>query len=136
MMHHSINLALLLSLTHIATIFLCPISPRSQQPVSLTVLLAGLEVCSEIQETFSSSTILLLPSPQLSIRTKHLPKLSMATPPSCPGLHVEILVNGQLLQEYDDSDESSVPPNTITKYIEARSDVNFAVRVSFDKGFL
>ncbi|QRD02502.1 hypothetical protein JI435_054430 [Parastagonospora nodorum SN15] len=60
----------------------------------------------------------------------------MVTPPSCPGLHVEILVNGQPLQEYDDIDESSVPLNTITKYIEARSDVNFAVRARFDEGFL
>jgi hypothetical protein len=59
----------------------------------------------------------------------------MVIPPSCPGLNVEILVDGQPLQEYDDVDKNPVPPNTVTKYIEARSNVNFSIRAKFDAKF-
>lgn len=55
----------------------------------------------------------------------------MVTPPSCPGVIVEILVSGQPLPEYDDIDEGPILPNTVTKYIEAQSDAEFAVRVRF-----
>jgi hypothetical protein len=61
---------------------------------------------------------------------------NMVVPPSCPGLNVEILVDDQPLEEYDDVDESAAPPNTITKYIEAQSNAYFAVRVKFDHEFL
>ena len=59
----------------------------------------------------------------------------MVIPPSCPGLNVEILVDGQALQEYDDIDEGPVAPNTITKYIEAISNAYFAVRVKINRDF-
>jgi len=44
-----------------------------------------------------------------------------------PGLKVEILVDGSPLQEYDDDDEEIVP-TVVTKYIEAKSGVNFTIR--------
>lgn len=44
-----------------------------------------------------------------------------------PGLKVEILVDGVPLQEYDDEDEEIVP-TVVTKYIEAKSGVNFTIR--------
>jgi hypothetical protein len=53
----------------------------------------------------------------------------MVVPPSCPALNVEILVDDQPLQEYDDVDEGPAPPNTVTKYIEAPSNAYFAIRV-------
>jgi hypothetical protein len=55
---------------------------------------------------------------------------------SCPGINVEILVDGQPLQEYDAVDVSPTPANTATKYIEARSDAEFAVRVTVDNDCL
>jgi hypothetical protein len=57
----------------------------------------------------------------------------MVVPPTCPGLCVEILVNAQPLKEYDDIEDSPELPNTITKFIEAPSDAEFAVRVTIDK---
>jgi hypothetical protein len=57
----------------------------------------------------------------------------MVIPPTCPGLCVEILVNAQPLQEYDNIDDNHEPPNTVTKYIEAQSAAEFAVRVTIDK---
>lgn len=44
-----------------------------------------------------------------------------------PGLEVEILVDEGPLQEYDDEDEEIVP-TVVTKYIEAKSGVNFTIR--------
>ena len=44
-----------------------------------------------------------------------------------PGLKVEILIDGVPIQEYDDENEEIVP-NVVTKYIEAKSGVNFAIR--------
>jgi hypothetical protein len=59
----------------------------------------------------------------------------MVIPPSCPGVNVEILVDGQPLQEYDEIDECPVAPNTAIKYIEARSEAEFAVKVRIDHDF-
>ena len=59
----------------------------------------------------------------------------MVTPPFCPGLNVEIMVDGQPLKEYNDIDEKPSPPNTVTKYIEAQTDANFAVWVRIDETF-
>jgi hypothetical protein len=61
--------------------------------------------------------------------------IDMVTPPSCPGLNVEVIVDGQSLQEYDEIDEGPVAPNTVTKYIEARSNAYFAVRVRINDDF-
>jgi hypothetical protein len=47
----------------------------------------------------------------------------MVAPRSYPGLNVEILVDDQPLQEHDDMDDDLGDPNTIIKYIEARSNV-------------
>jgi hypothetical protein len=60
----------------------------------------------------------------------------MVAPSSCPGVTVEILVDGQPLAEYDDIDAAPASLNTVTEYIEARSDVEFAVRVRFTADFL
>jgi hypothetical protein len=60
----------------------------------------------------------------------------MVAPPSCSGLKVEILVDSQPLQEYDDVDAGPLTPNTTTKYIEAQSNAYFATRVTFNYDFL
>lgn len=49
-----------------------------------------------------------------------------------PGLRAEILVDGQPLQEYDDEEGA---PDTISKYVEATSGKEFAVRVIFCQPF-
>jgi hypothetical protein len=59
----------------------------------------------------------------------------MVAPRSCPGLNVEILVDDQPLQEYDDMEDDLGDPNTIIKYIEARSNAYFAVRVEMNYDF-
>jgi hypothetical protein len=59
----------------------------------------------------------------------------MVVPPSCPGLNVDVLVDDQPLQEYDDVDEGPAPPNTVTKYIEAQSNAYFTLRVKNDHDF-
>ncbi|KAF2809635.1 uncharacterized protein BDZ99DRAFT_463419 [Mytilinidion resinicola] len=47
------------------------------------------------------------------------------------GLKVEIVVNGQPLQEYDDEDGEEEKPKSVIKYIEATSNATFEVRVIF-----
>jgi hypothetical protein len=59
----------------------------------------------------------------------------MVAPLSCPGLKVEILVDGQPLQEYDYVDAGSVTSNTTTKYIQAQSNAHFAERVTSNHDF-
>jgi hypothetical protein len=61
--------------------------------------------------------------------------IDMVAPRSCPGLNVEILVDDQPLQEYDDMEDDLGDPNTIIKYIEARSNAYFAVRVEMNYDF-
>jgi hypothetical protein len=56
--------------------------------------------------------------------------------PLCPGVHLEVLVHGHPIQEYDDIDQGPVPPNTVTKYIEAPSDTEFAIRLKVTDAFL
>jgi hypothetical protein len=51
-----------------------------------------------------------------------------------PGLTVEIMANGEPLQEYDDASEEKVP-GEVTKYIEARSGVEFMIRYKFAAPF-
>jgi hypothetical protein len=60
----------------------------------------------------------------------------MVVPAFCPGVHIEILVNGQPLPEYDDIDAVPSAPNTVTKYIEAQSDTEFAIRLKVTEDFL
>jgi hypothetical protein len=80
-----------------------------------------------------------LPIPHLvSIRAKlneESDTIDMVAPLSCPGTKVEILVDGQPLQGYDDVDADTIAPNTTTKYIEAQSNARFAVRVIFNHDF-
>jgi hypothetical protein len=60
----------------------------------------------------------------------------MVVSPFCPGLNVEILVDDQLLQEYDDIDQSAGSANTVIKYIEAQSHAHFAVRARVNEDFI
>jgi len=59
----------------------------------------------------------------------------MAILPFCPGLIVEIFVNSAPLPEYDDNSDTPTSPTTITKYVEATSGANFAIKVSFTEGY-
>ncbi|CAA9964381.1 hypothetical protein PTMSG1_07740 [Pyrenophora teres f. maculata] len=51
----------------------------------------------------------------------------MAVIPFYPGFKVEILVNDAPLPEYDDIDDIPSPPNSVTKYIEATTGVEFKI---------
>ena len=62
----------------------------------------------------------------------------MAIIPSCPGVEVEVIVNRsrQPLHEYEDNNSNTPPPpNTITKYIEAKSGAEFAIHLLFTYGY-
>ncbi|KAI4610889.1 hypothetical protein J4E80_007918 [Alternaria sp. BMP 0032] len=59
----------------------------------------------------------------------------MAVHPFLAGLSVEIIVNNALLPEYDDDSDTPASPTTVTKYVEATSGVNFAIKVSITKGY-
>jgi hypothetical protein len=59
----------------------------------------------------------------------------MAINSECPGLKVEVLVEGQTLQEYDADDDEDPTPKATTKYIEAQSDKDFALRTNFSAPF-
>lgn len=59
----------------------------------------------------------------------------MVVPPFCPGAIIEVLVDGEPLPEYDDPDPSASEPNTVTKYIEAKSDAEFAIDIKFTDDF-
>jgi hypothetical protein len=50
-----------------------------------------------------------------------------------PGLTAEVIVDGCPLQEYDNDEDDK--PSTITKYIEASSDKDFALRFRFSPPF-
>lgn len=56
----------------------------------------------------------------------------MAILHACPNLTVEIVVNRVALQEYDDNEDEQGPADTITKFIEADSDTNFAIRTKIN----
>ncbi|KAJ8111165.1 hypothetical protein OPT61_g6169 [Boeremia exigua] len=51
----------------------------------------------------------------------------MAVLPSRPGIKMSIVCDGAALQEYDDNDEEP-QPNSVSKYIEAISGAEFAIR--------
>lgn len=59
----------------------------------------------------------------------------MAILPFCPGLTVEIVANGTPLPEYDDDSDRPTLPDTLTKYVEATSGAEFAIRMSFQAPF-
>lgn len=50
----------------------------------------------------------------------------------CPNLTVEIVVNSVALQKYDDNEDKQGPANTITKFIEANSDMSFAIKTKIN----
>jgi hypothetical protein len=52
----------------------------------------------------------------------------MAVLDAYPGIKVQIVVNGAPLQEYDDDDDESATPNTVTKYVEAVSGAEFQIQ--------
>jgi hypothetical protein len=58
----------------------------------------------------------------------------MAVLPSCPGLTVKLVVDDQILREYEDPNGRS-GPRKVSKYIESATGVHFAVRVRFRPPF-
>jgi len=52
-----------------------------------------------------------------------------------PGLIAKIYVNGTSLEEYDDDDEERATHSTATKYVEATSGANFAIKICFYDNF-
>jgi hypothetical protein len=52
----------------------------------------------------------------------------MAITKGPPKVQVEILVDGTALPEYDDSNQEQAMTGPITKYVEARSGADFAIR--------
>lgn len=58
----------------------------------------------------------------------------MAVHPDYPGLEVEVTVDGKPLEEYVSSDETD-DPKTITRYIEAVSGTEFALKLAFGDKF-
>ncbi len=59
----------------------------------------------------------------------------MAILSSCPGLVIEILVDGVPLQEYDDDENEQEQPDTVTKYIIAQSGAQFSIRFTASDDF-
>jgi hypothetical protein len=58
----------------------------------------------------------------------------MAVHGDCPGLTVEILVDGKPLAEYAYEEEEELPKTT-TRYVECRSDSEFKIRTNFKPPF-
>lgn len=56
----------------------------------------------------------------------------MAITDTFPAMVAEILVNGTVIQEYDDDDDNSGSGSTV-KYIEAVSGAEFAIRYKIDE---
>jgi hypothetical protein len=56
----------------------------------------------------------------------------MAIFPDVPGLQAEVVVDGEPLAEYDDDDDNNADSGTITKYIEALSNKEFALRYTLN----
>ncbi|KAF2210148.1 hypothetical protein CERZMDRAFT_86456 [Cercospora zeae-maydis SCOH1-5] len=57
----------------------------------------------------------------------------MAINDALPGIEIVITVDGEPLEEYIES-ASKQEPNTITRYVEAKSDQIFAIRITVAKG--
>ena len=58
----------------------------------------------------------------------------MAVLSECLGLKVEVIVNKQPLTEYDNDDEEE-SPNTVTKYTEAQSGLEYVLKWTFSEPF-
>lgn len=58
----------------------------------------------------------------------------MAIHADCPGLTVEIYVDGKPLEEYKNPEEKDVP-KTATRYVECRSGAEFAIKTNFKAPF-
>lgn len=52
----------------------------------------------------------------------------MAVLGAYPNIEVQIVCNGAPLKEYDDDDEESAEPNTVTKYVEVVSGAEFQIQ--------
>jgi hypothetical protein len=59
----------------------------------------------------------------------------MAIHDDCPGLTVEILVDGKPLEEYVYEEEDELPKTT-TRYVGCRSDSEFQIRTNFKPPFV
>jgi hypothetical protein len=57
----------------------------------------------------------------------------MAVHPDHPGLTVEFVVDGSVVEEYDDN--QPITPNTVTRYVEAVSDATFAIKFRLTSPF-
>lgn len=55
--------------------------------------------------------------------------------PDVPGLTAKIYVNGVSLEEYDDDGEERATHSIATKYVEATSGANFAIKICFYNNF-
>lgn len=64
----------------------------------------------------------------LGLRLGRQTNLVMVTLDNYPGIKVEVLVDDIPLQEYDDNGEHA--PKTISRYIEAQSGKDFAVKLT------
>ena len=62
-------------------------------------------------------------------------RLDMAVLPSLNTFKVEVVVNGEALEEYDDPDASTLPPHIVTKYVEAQSESDFTIKYYFAGAF-
>jgi hypothetical protein len=58
----------------------------------------------------------------------------MAILDSLPGVEITVVVNGEDLHEYQDTDMED-EENTVTKYVEAVTGANFAIKITMPKGF-
>ena len=54
----------------------------------------------------------------------------MAITTAAPRIKTQVLVDGAALEEYED-DEEHTEPNSVTKYVEAKSGAEFAIRSRF-----
>ncbi|KAF2740601.1 hypothetical protein EJ04DRAFT_597545 [Polyplosphaeria fusca] len=59
----------------------------------------------------------------------------MAILPTCPGLRVEIIVNGISIEEHKNPPPDPSQPKTLTTYVEVPSGTNFGIRYFFARTF-
>jgi hypothetical protein len=64
-----------------------------------------------------------------------LANIAMAVLDYVPGVKVEIIVNGRPLQEYADQDHGETSPTTMTRFVEAQSGQEFAIRYTITRPF-
>lgn len=57
----------------------------------------------------------------------------MVVHPDCPGLEASVVVNDDVLKEYDD--RTQVPAKTVERYVEAQTGAEFEVHFRFSHPF-